>query len=949
MKNNCLLLFLAILFPFTSFSQQYFFKNYGIDDGVSAEVFDVIQAKDKTLWLATYFGVSNFNGTEFIHYNKSNGLKNNLAKTIFEDSKGRIWVGYYSNGINYIENGKVFTLEEPLLNQQLAGVMQFLETKDGTIWMFATAYIFTYKDGKLSQIYKANSKEGYAFPSNAMQSKDGTIWVATLGRGIAKIKPSPFKIEMINDKNSTINNICYSLYEDKDGSIWIGSYGSIFNYKNNTLTVHKLKGKSHRNRIMSIAEDKEGNFWLGLYGNGFAVYDKKNTFTVVNSKNGLPDDYTLKLIIDSENNKWIASQNNGLTKFRDFAFVYYTEKDGLPNKQINDFETNKGDTLFIATKRGIVNFYNGKFFNPRLKDEYVHAIAFDAKNNLWCSTTKKYGIVNQSLKDHLNKEIFYDIILKKDSTLVFAGEFNLQEIKNNKITIKKVTGLNARDLMLLDDKIIITSLKNLKEYHRNKVKIITDLPASINTFLEITRFSDTEFFAGTLDALIYVKLIDTTYTYKSFSRDRFPGIRGFNSILVDDNTLWVGSSSSLSKIDINSLIKKDSVVVETYGRNIGFIKGESSKAITKINNAIYLGTNNGMLKFSPLKFNKNKTAPQLKIKEVALFSEKLNDSLYLKNNKTILPYNKNHLTFKLSATSLTYPENIKYKYRLKGLRDSKWTKPSFNNKVTYSYLPPGDYTFEFVADNGFGIWQKVPETYSFEILLPFWKTDWFKFWVTAFVLLFGFSYIYFTQRRKKIEQQKFTQSLIKAQEKERKRVSKELHDGVGQNLLLIKNSLQLNPDKTLKLIDKTIEEIRYISRNLHPVQLEKFGLTKALKNIVEDINELTEIFVTEEIENIDNFFPKEKEIYLYRIVQECFNNIIKHSGATAAKITAKKEKNKVTVTIQDNGKGFNFETNQNKKSFGLKSLQERALFLKGKINFETEKNKGTIITLTSYR
>ncbi len=214
-----------------------------------------------------------------------------------------------------------------------------------------------------------------------------------------------------------------------------------------------------------------------------------------------------------------------------------------------------------------------------------------------------------------------------------------------------------------------------------------------------------------------------------------------------------------------------------------------------------------------------------------------------------------------------------------------------------------------------------------------------------FVLIRSRNFAKKEQKAQKI----FSQRLLEEQENERKRVSKELHDGVGQNLLLIKNSLQLNPDKTPELIDKTIEEIRSISRNLHPVQLEKFGLTKALKNIVEDINELTDIFVTEEIENIDNFFPKEKEIYLYRIVQECFNNILKHSGASAAKISAVKEENKVTITIQDNGKGFNFEQNKNKKSFGLKSLQERASFLKGKINFETEVNKGTVITITSYR
>ncbi len=221
--------------------------------------------------------------------------------------------------------------------------------------------------------------------------------------------------------------------------------------------------------------------------------------------------------------------------------------------------------------------------------------------------------------------------------------------------------------------------------------------------------------------------------------------------------------------------------------------------------------------------------------------------------------------------------------------------------------------------------------------------------ILVFIIIFSIRSYRFAKKKQLLEQQ-FARDLLQEQENERKRVSKELHDGVGQNLLLIKNSLTLDPAKTPGLIDKTIEDIRSISRNLHPIQLEKFGITKAIENIVEDLNNLTTIFFSDEIDNIDHFFPKEKEIYLYRIIQECFNNIMKHSGASAAKISVVKDNNKVTITIQDNGVGFNFEKNKDKqKSFGLKSLQERVSFLKGKISFDSENNKGTIITIVSYK
>lgn len=233
------------------------------------------------------------------------------------------------------------------------------------------------------------------------------------------------------------------------------------------------------------------------------------------------------------------------------------------------------------------------------------------------------------------------------------------------------------------------------------------------------------------------------------------------------------------------------------------------------------------------------------------------------------------------------------------------------------------------------------------------KNQWLLFGSLGLLLLFGFFAVLRSKKfakKKQLLQQQFTQDLLQEQEKERKRVSKELHDGIGQNLLLIKNSLTLNPEKTPNLVDKTLDDIRAISRNLHPIQLEKFGLTKALENIINEINELTIIFFSEEIDNIDDFFSKEKEIYLYRIIQECINNIIKHSKATAAKITIKKEGKKVIITIQDNGIGFNFEKNKLKlKSFGLKSIQERVDFLKGKIKFNAQENQGTVITIISYK
>jgi len=951
MKNNVLTFLLICCFSSSVISQQYFFKNYNINHGLlSNEVFDIIQANDRTLWIATFLGVSNFNGNKFTNYTKEDGLNGNIVRTVFEDSKNRIWVGFWDDGLNYIENGKIHTVSHPLL-EEFPSVMQLFESQDNKIWIFTTKAILQYNNGDVKLIYKTKAKDDYASPNNILQTKDGTIWVATLGRGIAKIKSNPFSIEMINEATHKINDICYSLFEDSDGSIWVGSYGALYNLKNNLVKKYALKGKRHRNRVWSISKDDEGNLWLALYGNGFALFNKNNEFKVINTANGLTDNYAYKLIIDSENNKWIATQNNGIIKFRDFAFIYYTEKEGLPNKQINDIVQINDTTLCLATNRGVVNFSQEKFFNHRLQDEYIHAIDLDVNDKLWCSTTKKYGIIEKKLKDNLPKEIFYDLLITKDNRKVFVGEYYISTIDSSEEKTKRFFNLKARNILSVNDKLLIGSIYGLKVFYKDTVTKIKQPSKDDSPILSLAKLSENELFAGSIDYLTHIDIKDTIYSVRAFHKNRFKSIRDFSSLMVEGNNLWVGATNSLSKIDISELLKNDSIKIETYGRDLGFINGDPSKMIAQTTNSdLFLGTTAGLLKFSPSKFNSGTQPPILKLSEIKLFSKKFDDSLYLENGIVTLPYDKNYLAFTLSATSLTYPENIKYKYRLKGLRNNDWSTPSKKTEVVYSYLPAGDYTFEFTADNGFGVWQEKFETYNFVIKLPFWKTDGFKFIITALFLVVGFLIIYYTQRKKKLAQKRLTASLLSAQERERKRVSKELHDGIGQKLLLIKNSLKLDSKKTPQLVDSTIEDVRTISRNLHPFQLEKFGLTKAIINIIEEVNEFSEIFFSEEVDNIDDYFSDEKEIYLYRIIQECINNIIKHSKATAAKISIRNENKKIVITIQDNGIGFNFEKDKNNfKSLGLKSLQERVDFLNGKIKFNAQENQGTIITIISYK
>lgn len=204
----------------------------------------------------------------------------------------------------------------------------------------------------------------------------------------------------------------------------------------------------------------------------------------------------------------------------------------------------------------------------------------------------------------------------------------------------------------------------------------------------------------------------------------------------------------------------------------------------------------------------------------------------------------------------------------------------------------------------------------------------------------------FAKRRQKM-QEGFAQNLIQAQEEERTRVARELHDSVGQKLMLLTKHTKNNGDANMEMLaGNTLEELRSISRNLHPASLEKLGVSVAIESLVNEVDAYSSIFFTNEIENVDDLIPKENALHVYRIVQEVLTNMVKHSEAKAASVVLEKKDGIISAVIQDNGKGFNFsDTMYETGSLGMKTLLERAKIIHSKLKIESVKNIGTTVTL----
>ncbi|MBW2544141.1 MAG: PAS domain S-box protein [Deltaproteobacteria bacterium] len=206
--------------------------------------------------------------------------------------------------------------------------------------------------------------------------------------------------------------------------------------------------------------------------------------------------------------------------------------------------------------------------------------------------------------------------------------------------------------------------------------------------------------------------------------------------------------------------------------------------------------------------------------------------------------------------------------------------------------------------------------------------------------------------------------ILTAQEKERKKLSYELHDDLGQSLSLLKMQISfikrnLSGDQTklitecnemLGCIDSVIENVRRISRDLSPSILEDIGLSAAIQRLIDDFIKYYNIDADIDIEKIDEFFSSEQQIIIYRIFQEILTNIDKHAEASRASIIIKNVDGSIFFTVKDNGKGFKTRRHSgkysSKKGIGLAAMQERARMLGSSFNIGSKEGMGTEITFT---
>jgi signal transduction histidine kinase/ligand-binding sensor domain-containing protein len=958
-RISYLFIFSFLLHVHSIFPQTLPFRNYTVEDGLGqSRAYAVLQDSKGYIWIGTQDGVSRFDGSIFRTYTTDDGIVNNRILAMMQDHNDNIWLGT-AGGVTVIRENEFYNFTK---TDGLAGALvhDIVQENDRSIWIATEEGLSNFINGSFVNYFAADG-----LPDNLIYSlyRDGagTIWVGT-AKGYTVLERDSSGHIVIGNSELTVPVMVFQ--EDIFGSMWIGTDGEgLYAIRNDGIQKHSIGN----NKIYSLYTDEDSVVWVGTYGKG--IYKFSNgTVTNYSDRNGLPNPVIRSIIKDREGNMWFGTYG-GLAFLRDERIAYYTEDHGLTNNIVMAITMDPEKTLLFGTYGGgVVRFLDNEFedfsIQAGLKHNVVRAILTDSKGTVWIGThggvTRVTGHSNYhyTVDDGLAGNIILSVFEDSRGNIWF-GTFRdgLSYMNGDRIHNLNVTdGLSHNTVRAIAEDhngVIWFGTDNGLSYRHNGSfgTMSTDDGLAYNVIRSLTVDSSGKLWIATDGGGLSV------YDRNSFrnitTADGLSNNVCYFVLEDDDGHFWIGTNKGLNRYNPQT----GSIKVYTTQHGLPSNEMNTNAAFKDDNGNLWFGTVNGVVRFNTNAEKRNLISPPVYLTRIQVYEEERPVSSHLK-----LRHNENYLKFEFLGLSFASPGDITYRYMLEGI-DNDWQESKLRN-VQYTSLAPGSYTFKVSAGTGEGIWSETPAEIRCSIIPPYWATWWFRTLIilgasAVLGLLYHNRVTTLTNERR--NQEEFSKRLIDSQEKERKRIAAELHDSLGQNLLIIKNHALLglkdsdteNSGEHLHeisdLASQTINEVREISYNLRPYQLDRLGLKAAIESIVEKINSTTSIRCTASLEPIDNEFPKEVETNIYRIIQECLNNIVKHSGAGEALVAARSDLQGITLTIQDDGKGFSLEDGElnsyKGEGFGLRGIAERVKILRGTVRIESSPGNGTTIVI----
>lgn len=977
---------------------QYRFDTWTTADGLPQNsVYSILQTADGYIWLTTLDGLARFDGVRFSVFNKSNwkNLSSNRFVKLFAEADNTLWICTEESGLVRYRNGEFssFTTADGLPSNILREV---LKDTDGSLLIFTEDGTARFRDNRFSIEIKQNLRDYkvYIAPSGTRWEMNKNGLRATNRDGSKTQYDLPFDANKISS-DRTFNYFSYvEMLEDSSGSLWFSAAGNLYKLKDGATTILTIKDGMPTSLVRRLAQDRQGDIWLGTEKNG-ACRLAENRFACFGTEKGLSSNKITDIFSDREGTLWIATNEKGFNRVSKQIVTSLSTAAGLFDKNVYPILEDRRGAVWLGSFSALSKSKDGKITNYTSRDgllyEIVQSLFEDRDGRLWIGSVGGVEFLKNGIFTDFTERLgisigdvnFWDIHQDRHGTFWFATNKGLVRYDGGAATrLTTENGLPGNDVKAIletrDGTLWFGTYDGLAELKDGK----------------FVSFSEKEGLAGNHVRAIYEDGDGTLWigTYDSglsrFKNGKFTNYttenglysNGVFQILEDGRgNFWMSSNQGIYRVSREQLNdfadgKRQTITSTVFGKSDGMLNTEANggrqpAGIKTRDGKLWFPTQDGAAIIDPEAVAFNPQPPPVVIESVKIDNQPVefdSEQSEIENRKSKIQLMPNQHNLEIHYTGLSFikPEQMQFRYRLEGL-DEDWTNAGVRREAFYPYLPPGTYTFRVIAANSDGIWNEQGAAIEIVVQPPFYRTAWF--YILSFAVVFGVLFAAVKYRFNQVEkarrlQEEFSRKLLASQETERQRIAGELHDTLGQSLLIIKNRVALaqtdidekeTVEEQLSELSQSaaaaIDECREIAYNLRPYQISRFGLTKTLIGMFRRIEEITSITVTTEIDDIDNILTAEDEINIYRIVQECVNNIIKHSAATEALLAIKRNDGGIVLLIEDNGRGFDGDVEAKKEDknggFGLIGIAERVKMLNGVCEIDSNIGSGTTIRI----
>ena len=904
--------------------------------------------------------------------NDSTALSDQELTSIEMDSSGNIWIGTI-NGLDLLDT---------------------------------LTYKFTHFRNKEND---KNSIADNDIRSLHLDSKN-RLWIGTeTGLSLLKYnKDKPEKSTFINygnnpnDQTSINSGFILALKEDKENRLWIGIQNGgvdIIDLKtfeeNNCVFYHYINNPDDNtslsyNSIYSIYEDRNGSIWVGSYGDGVNMYNKlTKKFKHYNRKekdlNSLTNNF-VNALLDDGDYLWIGT-DQGLNLFdkKSKTFKHFlnnpNDNKSLGSNSVCALEKDSKGRIWVGTWAGGLNLFNRR---TNTFTRYMH----DPNDNTSIGSNNMFGILEDRDGDLWIATMGGGLNLFNRKNKTFKRYMHTDDNNKNLITddwVRTLYETSYGEIWLSSS--ITVELFDKKSERFTHFSHDRDNPKSIsydgaNMFFEDSKKN---LWIGTVGGLNVFNREDSNFSHYN-QEDGLPNNQ-INGILEDGHgNLWISTNKGISKF-INGINRPQNPHFKNFDVGDG-LQGDEFRPRSYCRDKqgrMYFGGKNGFNVFHPDSLTENTYIPPVMITRFLLFNKDAKigtkDSPLKKHinlaEKIVLSYNYTTISFEYAALNFIVPEKNEYAIMLEGF-DKEWNYVGNKREVTYTNLDPGTYTFRVKASNNDGIWNEEGVSLKMIITPPFWKTVWFRLTLISLIILTVYG-IHLSRVRnivaygrelknKVVERTEDLESFayitshdLKAPLRGINQLAEWLNEDYADKLDKGgKESLKMLQERTTRMNNMIQGILEYSRIGRMEEKKEKINLNKLLDETIDLLSPPESVKIV-----VENKLPEytADRTRLTQLFQNLLSNAIKYAGKPEGiiKVTCEEKPKEWKFSISDNGPGIEkkywdkifkiFQTlnpdPKNKSTgIGLTIVKKILDLYNGKIWVESEIGKGTTFHFT---